>query len=128
MYGPFCDRRATSSAAGGSKDLGSTTQTGTRHDQRPSWPSSGHPSSPRGKRWASQSDLAKALGVSRQTIHTWKTEPSRQERLDRVLALQVGSTVPGLCLCTVFRPHFLKQASRRSALCACAGTLLALQL
>ena len=36
----------------------------------------------------SQSDLAKALGVSRQTIHTWETEPSRQERLDRVLALR----------------------------------------
>ena len=36
----------------------------------------------------SQSDLAKALCVSRQTIHTWETEPSRQERLDRVLALR----------------------------------------
>ena len=36
----------------------------------------------------SQSDLAKALGFSRQTIHAWETQPSRQERLDRVLALR----------------------------------------
>ena len=36
----------------------------------------------------SQSDLAKALGFSRQTIHTWETQPSRQERLDLVLALR----------------------------------------
>ena len=36
----------------------------------------------------SQSDLAKALGVSRQTVHAWETQPSRQDRLDRVLALR----------------------------------------
>ena len=49
---------------------------------------SGHPIvAAREQLGLSQSDLAKALGVSRQTIHTWETEPSRQERLDRVLAL-----------------------------------------
>ena len=36
----------------------------------------------------SQSALAKALGVSRQTVHAWETQPSRQDRLDRVLALR----------------------------------------
>ena len=50
---------------------------------------SGHPIvAAREQLGLSQSDLAKALGVSRQTIHTWETEPSRQERLDRVLALR----------------------------------------
>ena len=36
----------------------------------------------------SQSALAEALGVSRQTIHAWETQPVRQDRLDRVLALR----------------------------------------
>ena len=50
---------------------------------------SGHPIvAAREQLGLSQSDLAKALGVSRQTIHTWETEPSRQERLDLVLALR----------------------------------------
>ena len=36
----------------------------------------------------SQSGLAEALSVSRQTIHAWETQPARQDRVDRVLALR----------------------------------------
>ena len=36
----------------------------------------------------SQSGLAEALNVSRQTIHAWETQPARQDRVDRVLALR----------------------------------------
>lgn len=36
----------------------------------------------------SQSGLAAALGVSRQTIHAWETQPARQDRVDRVLTLK----------------------------------------
>lgn len=36
----------------------------------------------------SQSALAEALGVSRQTVHAWETQPVRQDRLDRVFALR----------------------------------------
>ena len=36
----------------------------------------------------SQFTLAEHLGVSRQTVAAWEREPSRQERLDRVLALR----------------------------------------
>lgn len=50
---------------------------------------SGHPIvAAREQLGLSQSDLAKALGFSRQTIHAWETQPSRQERLDLVLALR----------------------------------------
>lgn len=35
----------------------------------------------------SQSALAEVLGVSRQTIHAWETQPARQDRIDRVRAL-----------------------------------------
>ena len=36
----------------------------------------------------SQSGLAEALNVSRQTIHAWESQPARQDRVDRVLALR----------------------------------------
>ena len=50
---------------------------------------SGHPIvAAREQLGLSQSGLAEVLGVSRQTIHAWETQPSRQERLDLVLALR----------------------------------------
>ena len=36
----------------------------------------------------SQSGLAEALNVSRQTIHAWESQPSRQDRVDRAPALR----------------------------------------
>lgn len=39
----------------------------------------------------SQSGLAEALNVSRQTIHAWETQPARQDRIDRILTLKKGN-------------------------------------
>lgn len=50
---------------------------------------SGHPIvAAREERGLSQIALAEALGVSRQTVHAWETQPVRQDRLDRVFALR----------------------------------------
>ena len=81
-----------------------------------------------GKRWAFAERPGQSLGVSRQTIHTWKTEPSRQERLDRACWLCASRVYcpRSFVLCGLLSP-LPETGFPSGALCACAGMLLALQ-